>query len=223
MLELQDASEEAAALAVLQSLYAVAPLGQLLAKLPQEQRLQAAMLADKWQVPDVSRAAVRAIPAHALTKKLLQDFVQLPAVPNFLLPLLGPVASTCISASGAGTGMTEDAKQLLLSVLGDLEAVLGDAALREALLALPPRVMKLLLSCDDLKVRVAGCQLSVTLVIPLSGLYRCLADASSWPACFTACVPCLQQEQHLSPPLANCRKPSACIPLPHPGCRAGCL
>jgi hypothetical protein len=48
-------------------------------------------------------------------------------------------------------GMTEGAKRLLLSVLGDLEEVMGDAALREALLALWPHAMRLLLSCSDLK------------------------------------------------------------------------
>jgi hypothetical protein len=89
---------------------------------------------------------------------LLQQFVQLPAVPTFLLPLLGPVTRACIRDDGAGAGMTEDARQLLLSVLGDLEEVLGNAALREALLALRPRAMRLLLSCSDLKVCVAACR-----------------------------------------------------------------
>jgi hypothetical protein len=154
VLELQDQSEQAAALVVLQSLYAVAPLERLLRPLRQEQQLQAAILADKWQVPDVSSAAVRALLSTGLSRAFLIQFVQLPAVPNFLLPLLGPVARACIRDNGAG--MTEDAKRLLLSVLGNLEEVLGDAALRGALLALPPNVVKLLLSCDDLKVGVAG-------------------------------------------------------------------
>jgi hypothetical protein len=47
-LELQDASEQQAALAVLQSLYAVKPLHTLLSELSQEQQLQAAVLADKY-------------------------------------------------------------------------------------------------------------------------------------------------------------------------------
>jgi hypothetical protein len=46
-LQLQDASELQAALAVLQSLYAVKPLPELLSELSQEQQLQAAVLADK--------------------------------------------------------------------------------------------------------------------------------------------------------------------------------
>jgi hypothetical protein len=47
-LTLQDASEQEAALAVLQSLCAVKPLPELLSELSQEQQLQAAVLADKW-------------------------------------------------------------------------------------------------------------------------------------------------------------------------------
>jgi hypothetical protein len=152
-LELQDASEEAAALTVLQSLYAVAPLQKLLAPLRQEQLLQAAVLADKWQVPDVSTAAVRALQAKDLSPDVLQQFLQLPAVPAFLLPLLGPVSSACMGDEGPGAGMAEGAKRLLLSVLGDLEEVMGDAALKKALLALPLPAMELLLSSDDLKVR----------------------------------------------------------------------
>ena len=60
-LELQAASELSAALAVLQSLYAASPLQELLSKLSQEQQLQATILADKWQVPDVGAAAVDAL------------------------------------------------------------------------------------------------------------------------------------------------------------------
>jgi hypothetical protein len=152
-------------------MYAVEPLGQLLAKLRQEQLLQAAMLADKWQVPDVSTAAVRALQDDTLSRELLQQFVQLPAVPTFLLPMLGAVLRACIRDSGAGAGMTEDAKRLLLSVLGDLEEVLGDAALREALLALPLRAMKLLLSCDGLMVRIVGIRYTCTMVWPVRSVW----------------------------------------------------
>jgi hypothetical protein len=47
VLELQDAAEQTAALAVLKSLYAVKPLPELLSELTHEQRQQAAVLADK--------------------------------------------------------------------------------------------------------------------------------------------------------------------------------
>jgi hypothetical protein len=156
VLELQDVSEEAAALVVLQSLYAVAPLHKLLTSLHQEQLLQAAVLADKWQLSDVSTAAVLMLQASTLSRKLLQHFVQLPAVPTLLLPLLDPVVSACMRDKGPGKGMAGDAKRLLLSVLGDLEGVMGDAAHREALFTLPLHAMELLLSSDDLKARAAG-------------------------------------------------------------------
>jgi hypothetical protein len=157
-LELQDASEEAAALAVLQSMYAVAPLQQLLAPLGHDQLLQAAVLADKWQVPDVSTRALRVLQENfPPSTELIHKFLQLPAVPTFLLPLFGSVMRACIGNKGKGAiesvaGMAEGAKRLLLSVLGDMEEVMGDAALKRALLALPLHAVELLLSSDDLKV-----------------------------------------------------------------------
>ena len=42
---------------------------------------------------------------------------------------------------------------MLLSLLGDLEAVWADAGLRDKLLHLPLHAMKLLLSGDELKVQ----------------------------------------------------------------------
>ena len=135
-LELQNASEQQAALAVLQSLYAVKPLAELLSELSQEQQLQAAVLADKWQVPHVSSAAAHLLEAaletgdglaDAVQQRLLQD----PALPDCLQPLL---------------------RSLLLFLLGDLEAALADARLRVQLLALSLPAMELLLSCDEIKV-----------------------------------------------------------------------
>lgn len=150
MLELNDASEQAAALAVLQSMYAAAPLQELLSQLSQEQQLQAAMLADKWQVPDVAAAAVGALSRGGLSEAVLQQFLQLPAVPTFLLPLLSPVLSACMGDSGTGAGMAEGAKRCLLSVLGHLEEVMGDAELKKALHALQLPAIKLLLLSDEL-------------------------------------------------------------------------
>ena len=136
-LELHDASEQEAALAVLQSLYAVKPLPELLSELSQEQQLQAAVLADKWQVPHVSSAAAQLLAAAASTPGALEEVVQkrvlsAAALPDCLQPLL---------------------KSVLLSLFGDLEAVWADAELQKQLLNLPLPAMELLLSCDDLKVR----------------------------------------------------------------------
>ena len=136
-LELQDASEQEAALAVLQSLYAVKPLPELLSELSQEQQLQAAVLADKWQVPHVSNAAAQLLTDAAKTPSTLTETVQqrvlgAEALPGCLQPLL---------------------KSVLLSLLGDLEAVWADAGLQEQLLRLSLPAIELLLSCDELKVR----------------------------------------------------------------------
>jgi hypothetical protein len=135
-LELQDASEQQAALAVLQSLYVVKPLPELLSELSQEQQLQAAVLADKWQVPHVSSAAAQLLAdasnAGGLTETVQQRVLSAVALPDCLQPLL---------------------KSLLLSLFGDLEAVWADAGLWDKLLGLSLPAMELLLSCNELKVR----------------------------------------------------------------------
>lgn len=61
VLTLQDAEQLPAAMAVLAALYAVKPLPELLAELSDVQQLQAALLADMWQVgtcPVVARLAL---------------------------------------------------------------------------------------------------------------------------------------------------------------------
>jgi hypothetical protein len=136
-LELQDASEQEAALAVLQSLYAVKPLPELLSELSQEQQLQAAVLADKWQVDHVSSAAAQLLADAASTPGALAEVVKqrvlsAEALPDCLQPLL---------------------KSVLLPLLGDLEAAWADAELKEQLLGLSLPAMELLLSCNELKVR----------------------------------------------------------------------
>jgi hypothetical protein len=105
-------------------------------ELSQEQQLQAAVLADMWQVPDVSTAVVQAFTVQAtsssgLSEAARQQLLRMPAHPECLQPLL---------------------KHVLLAMLGDLEAVWADAALQEVLLKLPLHVMELLLSLDDLTV-----------------------------------------------------------------------
>jgi hypothetical protein len=136
-LELQDASEQQAALAVLQSLYAVKPLPDLLAQLSQEQQLQAAVLADKWQVPNVSSAAAQLLVTAANTPDALAKAVQ----------------QTVLAAAALPECPQPLQERVLLSLLGDLEAVWADAGLRDRLLGLPLHAMELLLSCNELKVR----------------------------------------------------------------------
>jgi hypothetical protein len=135
VLTLQDASEQPAAMAVLEALYATKPLPELLSVLMQEQQLQAAVLADMWQVSDVSAAVVdqliEAAKAGKLSEAAEQQLLHMPAQPACLQPLL---------------------KHVLLSVFGDLETVWATDSMRLRLLGLPLPAMELLLSCDELKV-----------------------------------------------------------------------
>jgi hypothetical protein len=136
VLELQDDFELPAALAVLSAMYLVKPLPELLMELSQEQQLQAALLSDQWQVPNVSRAAAQLLAQAAntqagLTEAVKQQVLSAAALPECLQPLL---------------------KRVLLPLLGDLEAVWADEGLQEQLLALSLPAIQLLLSCDELKV-----------------------------------------------------------------------
>jgi hypothetical protein len=134
VLTLEDADHEPAALAVLQVLYCVPQESGLLLELPQEQQLQAAILADMWQVPNVGSAVAGMLAAAAdgqLSEAVTDRLLSMQAVPGCLEPLL---------------------KKVLLSVFGDLEAVWADEALQEQLRGLQLHAIKLLLSCDELKV-----------------------------------------------------------------------
>jgi hypothetical protein len=167
-LELQDASEQEAALAVLQSLYAVKPLPELLSELSHEQQLQAAVLADKWQVPHVSSAAAQLLAAAAktpgaLAEAVLQRVMQDPALPDCLQPLL---------------------ESALLSSLGDLEAVWADVGLRDQLLALSLPAMELLLSCDELKVRGQA----APNIAAATALIKAVRELAGRPAASLVCV-----------------------------------
>jgi hypothetical protein len=136
VLELQDEADWEPALAVLSSMYAVKPLPELLSELKQEQQLQAALLADMWQVPDVSTAAIQLLLDAMTSDGGLSDGVKLrlmtdPALPDCLQQLMRPV---------------------LLSTLGDLEAVWADAGLWEHLLELSLPAMEMLLLSDEIEV-----------------------------------------------------------------------
>ena len=151
VLELQDPSEQPAALAVLSALYFVKPLHELLSELPQEQQLTTAVLADQWDVPRVSSAAAKLLAAAVDTPGGLSEAVQqqvmgATALPDCLQPLV---------------------KTILLSLCGDLEAVWADAGLQERLLGLSLYAMELLLSSNRLKV---GCGVRVSPARPQSPL-----------------------------------------------------
>jgi len=153
---LQDESQQAAALAVLAALYAIKPLPDLLSPLSQEQQLQAAVLADMWQIPQVSTAVVQVLSEAAgqegsgLSAPALSIFLNQHVWPACLLPLLPCVAAACVQRRNQQC--EEGLTRVLLSVLGDLEEVWADDTLQATLLALPLAAMNLLLSSNKLKV-----------------------------------------------------------------------
>ena len=138
---LPDASFEPAAMAVLAGLYLVQPWPKLLADLTPQQQVQAAVLADMWQLPEASEAAVgvlqEATGNASDASAVLEQLFSLPAVPDCLSQVL---------------------EQAVISKFGNLEAVWGPdgASLQESLLALPLHAMELLLASDKLKVCDGG-------------------------------------------------------------------
>jgi hypothetical protein len=154
VLTLQNADEQPAAMAVLGSLYQIEPLPALLSELTQVQQLQAAVLADMWEVPDVSKEAVKLLLEAAtytgLTEELAMSYAQMPAIPGCLLPLLQKVVAACLDSDRAD--VKSAGERALLSVLGDFGAVWADEALQKVLLGLPLAIMELLLASDKLKV-----------------------------------------------------------------------
>jgi hypothetical protein len=88
---LPDASHEPAAMAVLAGLYWVKPWQELLADLTPQQQVQAAVLADMWQLTAASQAAVellQAAPANVeRLSAVLKQLLALKAVPDCLLPV----------------------------------------------------------------------------------------------------------------------------------------
>lgn len=164
-------------MAVLAALYGVKPIKDLLSELPGEQQLQAALLADMWQLPAVSTAAVRLLvdaakgPGLGLSEAATKAFLGLSAIPNCLLPVFSLVVLAACFANGDSSPSGSDGnsaasgnqwygssvsraslRRLLLTALGDLEAVWADPALVDALMGLPVPAMDLLLSCDELQV-----------------------------------------------------------------------
>ena len=137
---LQDPAHEVAAETVLSAMYLLKPVPELLSGLSQEQQLQTALLADLWQLPAVSTAAVKLLVQRAgaqgddgLSEAVSTHLQEMDAVPDCVLPLL---------------------KCVLLAKYRNLEAVWVDSALQAAILALPLHSMELLLSCSELGVRI---------------------------------------------------------------------
>lgn len=216
VLSLQQAEHEPAAMAVLAALYGVKPLPELLADLPQEQQLQAAVLADMWEIPTVSSAAVRMLLAAAqqdssssssggssgLGVPVVQHFLALEAYPSCLLPLLSCMITAAMGPSAEAEQQEARIKRTMLSVLGNLEEVWRDAVLKYTLLALPLPIMALLLSFDELKVGSSRCRSTETMLVCVAlqrmtyahtAIEQSLLSQESTTACIASlklCHPC---------------------------------
>jgi hypothetical protein len=125
-------------MAVLAGLYQVKPLPELLADLNPQQQVQAADLADRWEMPATHKVTVEVLNATTGTadrlSAVLEGVLSLEGVQETMVPLF---------------------ERALLSKYGNLEAVWapGNASLQDSLLALPLSAMELLLASDKLKVR----------------------------------------------------------------------
>lgn len=142
-------------MAALAALYSVGPVAELLSQLDQEQQLHAALLADMWQMLIVSDVAVQLLAAAAGGEKGLSDaaislLLSQDTFPHCILPLIKPVSAACLARGSKD--QKKQLKQMMLSILGDLEEVWVDESLKDTLMGLPLPAMELLLSCDELKV-----------------------------------------------------------------------
>jgi hypothetical protein len=142
---LPDASYEPAAVAVLAGMYHMKPWRELLADLAPQQQVQAAVLADMWQLPAAREAEVEVLQEETVNG---DSDDRVPAVLEELLSM--EVVPDCLM------GVFE---QALLSKYGDLEAVWAPSggSLQKALLKLPLHAVELLLASDKLKVRWCAC------------------------------------------------------------------
>jgi hypothetical protein len=141
VLTLESSDHLPAALAVLQALYGVKELHVLLSELQQEQQLQVALLADLWQVPQLTSTAVLGLHTQLkihrhLSEEVTEQLLALQAVPDFLQGLL---------------------EAMLLCKFGALEAVWGNPAQAGTLLKASLPVMQVFLSLGGLQVRFFSC------------------------------------------------------------------
>jgi hypothetical protein len=168
---LQNDSQLPAALAVLKALYGGKPVQDLLAGLSLQQQMHAAVLADMWQLQAVSDAATETLQAAlthlksaAFLQAAMQEVLSLPSLPACLMPCIQKmIRQACdsklmyhLADTDSGRAHRASLQQLLLHMLGDLEAVWHSSTLTEMLLELPAAAMKLLLASDDLMVRASS-------------------------------------------------------------------
>ena len=161
-ISLPDPTYEPTAMAVLAGLYIVAPWPTLLAALTPQQQVQAAVLADMWQLPAASDAAVGVLQAATDSadrlSAVLEQLLSMAAVPDCLTSVFEHSWQELLKKYRSVEVLPDSVlplfERVLLSKYGDLEAVWapGGTALQKSLLGLPLNAMELLLASDRLKV-----------------------------------------------------------------------
>jgi hypothetical protein len=161
---LPDASYEPAAMAVLEGLYLVQPWQVLLADLTPQQQVQAAVLADMWQLPAAKEAAAGVLQTATYStdqlSAVLEQLLSLDAQPESLLPVFEHLWQALLSQYSSQSAVPQSTLLLLEHILlckyDDLEAVWAPdavgASLQKGLLDLPLYAMELLLASDRLQV-----------------------------------------------------------------------
>jgi hypothetical protein len=133
-------------------------------------------------------AALKAAAAAAgqgLSAAALEALAGLPAWPTRLLQLVPVIMqhTLCCNKNTAGLAAIRAAdtgnrvQQLLLAVLGDLEAVWADKQLKDLLLGLPLPAMQLLLSSDQLRVAAEDTVLYTMVMYRTAGRHKCSTSA----------------------------------------------
>jgi hypothetical protein len=127
--------------------------------------VQVVRYADLLQVPRAAADAVWQLQAglchpDALSLAPMKELASLSAWPSCLLPVIRSLSYSAFSDpdfdaagdSSSSSSITAGIRDVLVSALGDLEAVWRDLQLMEVLLSLPLSAMQLLLSSDRLRV-----------------------------------------------------------------------
>jgi hypothetical protein len=152
-----------AATAVIAAMYGVESGPNSIGSLQQQQLVHAVVIADRLQVTPVCSQALQLLAAAAkaeqgLSAAALDALTGLSPWPSCLLTLLPTIVQhvpcckqrTADLAAIAAADTGGKVQQLLVAVLGNLQAVWSDAEQRRVLLGLPLPAMQLLLSSDQL-------------------------------------------------------------------------
>jgi hypothetical protein len=128
---------------------------QLLREVAQQDLVSAVVYGDQLAIPRAVELGMQLLKeaagrAGAMKQECFAALAALPAWPTCMLPLVPLVAAQY--SLGSKVEQQQPYQAVLVSALGDLEAVWGDPQLQKQLLALPPAAAALLLFSDNLRV-----------------------------------------------------------------------